>query len=47
MAPTSYEDIPYESRPQTPTHPDSLGTLGLLSVAVRGYVTLRRCRWTR
>lgn len=30
MAPTSYEDVPYESRPQTPTHPDSLSTLGLL-----------------
>jgi cyclopropane fatty-acyl-phospholipid synthase-like methyltransferase len=30
MDSTSYEDIPYESRPQYPTHPDVLGTLGRL-----------------
>lgn len=27
---TSYEEIPYQSKPHYPMHPDSLGTLGLL-----------------
>jgi SAM-dependent methyltransferase len=27
---TSYEDIPYESKPHYPMHPDSIGTLGVL-----------------
>ncbi len=30
MENTSYEEIPYESKPHYPMHPDCLGTLGLL-----------------
>ena len=27
---STYEDIPYDSRPQYPTHPNCLSTLGVL-----------------